>query len=192
LPLFEEKEGEVMEDFITPEHVKAIKHWLELDNWDKQTTCPFRSLSYPGCAVCKALFPLVAEEELKYCPCSLYPFDHVVKIFKQIVGGQARQGKIILKSGGEGMKITHMVTGKMAEMARALLVDYTAQLDEAWLEAGEDPLNVAMNFKLREDAGKLICTATISFTAKKVKDKYDAVVDDARAKLFGENQKEAV
>lgn len=89
------------------------------------------------------------------------------------------------------MNITHKVTGKMAEMAKALLTDYTSELDKAWLETGEDPLNVAMNFKLREDAGRLICTATISFTAKKVKDKYDAVVDDAQAKLFGEDQEEA-
>ena len=79
----------------------------------------------------------------------------------------------------------------MAEMAKALLTDYTSELDEAWVEVGDEPLNVAMNFKLREDAGRLICTATISFTAKKVKDKYDAVMDDVQVKLFGEDQEAA-
>jgi len=49
----------------------------------------------------------------------------------------------------------------MAEMAKALLTDYTSELDEAWVEVG------------------------------KVKDKYDAVMDDVQVKLFGEDQEAA-
>jgi len=79
-----------MEGLITPQHIEAIKQWLEEGDFEKELLCPFTALSDPpNCALCEALFPLIVKEDGKrFCPCHLYPFSHVMETAKKIVKGK--------------------------------------------------------------------------------------------------------
>jgi hypothetical protein len=53
---------------------------------------------------------------------------------------------------------------------QAMLKDYAEDLEQAWTNAGEDPLTISFSVKIGVTKGKNLCEVSISFTEKKVKD----------------------
>ena len=84
------------------------------------------------------------------------------------------------------MVITRSAVDEMAKMGQALLNDYVDELDEAFrqLPADETTLSVTVTYKLQPVNGKLMCVATMSFTAKKIKDRFQKIVYDPQNPLF--------
>ena len=53
---------------------------------------------------------------------------------------------------------------------QSMLKDYTEDLEQAWANAGEDPLTISFGAKIGIVKGKNICEVSISFTKEKIKD----------------------
>lgn len=68
-------------------HVKRIKTWLELPEYRRHLTCPFKGLTYANSdAVCEAVFPdMNPSQTNKICPCNVYGLDSVDKVAKELI-----------------------------------------------------------------------------------------------------------
>jgi hypothetical protein len=53
---------------------------------------------------------------------------------------------------------------------QGMLRDHAEDLEQAWANAGENPLTISFGAKIDTANGKNICEVSISFTEKKVKD----------------------
>jgi hypothetical protein len=67
---------------------------------------------------------------------------------------------------------------------QAMLKDYADDLEQAWANAGEDPLTISFSAKIGVTKGKNLCEVSISFTEKKVKDSMTFEWSANQGKLF--------
>lgn len=66
----------------------------------------------------------------------------------------------------------------------AMLKDYAEDLEQAWVNAGDDPLTISFGAKIGIAKGKNICEVSISFTKDKVKDTSTFYWDPNQGELF--------
>ena len=86
------------------------------------------------------------------------------------------------------MKIGQNTRNKMVESVRFLFEDYQKDIDEAYLQAGDEPLSISVSLKLSPDGGETKIETSISFTKEKVKDKITMNVNEDQQGLFDEQQ----
>lgn len=67
---------------------------------------------------------------------------------------------------------------------QAMLNDYSMDLEQAWTNAGEDPLTISFSAKIGIQKGKNVCEVSISFTKEKVKDSTTFYWDPNQGELF--------
>ena len=72
---------------------------------------------------------------------------------------------------------------------QAMLKDYAEDLEEAWANAGEDPLTISFSAKIGVTRGKNLCGVSISFTKEKVKDSVTFEWRANQGELFKEIEK---
>ena len=82
------------------------------------------------------------------------------------------------------MKISKGVIETVAEDLKGLLSTYQADLDQAYLETGDDEaLKVSLSVKITPNNDKLKLESGISFTTGKVKDTKTSLFDEKQGKL---------
>ena len=84
------------------------------------------------------------------------------------------------------MKITDSVLKEIEAGISDMLVTNQADLDYAFLAAGEDPLSVALKAVLTMDEGKVKVVTNINFVKDRVKDMRQGWVDEDQKNLFDE------
>jgi len=72
---------------------------------------------------------------------------------------------------------------------QAMLKDYSEDLEQAWANAGEDPLTISFSAKIGVTKGKNICEVSISFTKEKVKDSVTFEWSANQGELFNHIEK---
>jgi len=72
---------------------------------------------------------------------------------------------------------------------QAMLKDYAEDLEQAWANAGEDPLTISFSAKIGVAKGKNVCEVIISFTKEKIKDSVTFEWNANQGELFKEIEK---
>jgi hypothetical protein len=72
---------------------------------------------------------------------------------------------------------------------QGMLKYYTEDLEQAWANAGEDPLTISFGAKIGVVKGKNICEVSISFTKEKIKDSVTFEWSALQGKLFDQIEK---
>jgi hypothetical protein len=69
---------------------------------------------------------------------------------------------------------------------QGMLKDYVEDLEQAWTNAGEEPLTISFSAKIgiQKGTSKNICEVSISFTKEKVKDSKTFYWDPNQGELF--------
>ena len=70
-----------------------------------------------------------------------------------------------------------------------MLKDYTEDLEQAWTNAGEEPLTISFSAKIGVAKGKNICEVSISFTKEKIKDTVTFEWSSLQGQLFDQIEK---
>jgi hypothetical protein len=65
-----------------------------------------------------------------------------------------------------------------------MLKDYAEDLEQAWTNAGEEPLTISFSAKIGVAKGKCICEVSISFTKEKIKDTVTFEWNPLQGQLF--------
>ena len=89
--------------------------------------------------------------------------------------------------GEEFMSIGWPTIQKIGENVSALLREHDVELNEAWFEAGDEPLDISCKVRLETSDGGIKIQTGISFTTKKVKDSSVAYFNENQGKLFKED-----
>lgn len=71
----------------------------------------------------------------------------------------------------------------------AMLKDYAEDLEQAWTNAGEEPLTISFSAKIGVVKGKNICEVSISFTKEKIKDTVTFEWSSLQGQLFDQIEK---
>lgn len=67
---------------------------------------------------------------------------------------------------------------------QTMLKDYAEDLEQAWTNAGEDPLTISFSAKIGVAKGKNVCEVTISFITGRVKDSKTFFWNPNQGQLF--------
>ena len=78
---------------------------------------------------------------------------------------------------------------EVADQVKALLNDYSLDVNEAYLTAGEDPLAIAFAVKISPDVNGNRVETGINFITGRIKDKISGRVDEEQMKLFPPEEK---
>ena len=84
------------------------------------------------------------------------------------------------------MKITKTVLTEIETGISDMLAVNQADLDYAFLAAGDDPLNISMKAGLIMDEGKVKVVTTINCVKERIKDERKGWVDEEQINLFDE------
>ena len=88
------------------------------------------------------------------------------------------------------MKITKaVIEGIVADITDMLEVNQ-ADMDQAYLVAGDDVLDIAIKITIAPDESKLKIVTTINFVKDRCKDKRKSWVDEEQINLFDEGGEE--
>lgn len=88
------------------------------------------------------------------------------------------------------MKITKAVLKEIETGISDMFAVNQADMDYAFLAAGDDPLNVSMKAVLTMDEGKVKVVTTINFVKDRCKDERKSWVDEEQINLFEEETEE--
>lgn len=72
---------------------------------------------------------------------------------------------------------------------QGMLKDYSEDLEQAWVKAGEEPLTISFSAKIGVAKGKNICEVSISFTKEKIKDSVTFEWSALQGQLFNTIEK---
>ena len=84
------------------------------------------------------------------------------------------------------MKISIAVLEQIEKGIKDLLVAYQQEMEQAYLAAGDDPLDVKIGLKVSPDKGKQKIITSINFVKDRCKDTVTSWVDEDQIGLFDE------
>ena len=88
-------------------------------------------------------------------------------------------------------KINRPVLKGALNQVENLLADYMDKIDEAYIQAGDAPLDIALKIQLKPaPEGQIKITTSLGFVESRVKDSQTVLVDPRQRNLFGEDDSE--
>ncbi len=82
------------------------------------------------------------------------------------------------------MKIGPVTIQKMQTEVSGLLEAYAKEIDEAYIKAKDEPLNVSLKVNLSPSDGTIKLKTSIDFVAEKIKDSVTSYADESQQELF--------